>query len=54
MGQEDGLVMDVLAGTASSDDVLDLVASLASALLGLDRDPLLDHIGSRDFSQIGE
>jgi AcrR family transcriptional regulator len=53
VAQEDGLVMDVLAGTASSEDVLDLVASLASALLGLDRDTLLDHIGSLTFSHQG-
>ncbi|MFF2299876.1 TetR family transcriptional regulator C-terminal domain-containing protein [Arthrobacter sp. efr-133-R2A-120] len=42
VAQEDGLVMDVLAGNASSDDVLDLIASLAAALLGVDRDALLD------------
>lgn len=54
VAQEDGLVMDVLAGTAGSDDVLDLVASLASALLGLDRDTLLDHINSRSFSRLGQ
>lgn len=54
VAQEDGLVMDVLAGTASSDDVLDLVASLASALLGLDRDTLLDHISGRNFSNLGQ
>jgi hypothetical protein len=46
--------MDVLAGTASSEDVLDLVASLASALLGLGRDTLLDHIGSLTFSRPGQ
>jgi len=50
VAQEDGLVMDVLAGTASSEEVLDLVASLASALLGLGRDTLLDHIRSLTFS----
>lgn len=44
VAQEDGLVMDVLAGNASSDDVLDLIASLASALLGADRDALLDRV----------
>ncbi|PVZ55159.1 TetR family transcriptional regulator C-terminal domain-containing protein [Arthrobacter sp. H-02-3] len=54
VAQEDGLVMDVLAGTASSEDVLDLVASLASALLGLDRDTLLDHIASLTFSHPGQ
>lgn len=54
VAQEDGLVMDVLAGTASSDDVLDLVASLASVLLGLDRDTLLDHIRNRCFSPLGQ
>ena len=53
VAQEDGLVMDVLAGTASSQEVLDLVASLASALLGLDRDTLLDHIGSLTFARQG-
>ena len=54
VAQEDGLVMDVLAGTASSDDVLDLVASLASALLGIDRDALIDRIRSRNFSRLGQ
>ena len=54
VAQEDGLVMDVLAGTASSEDVLDLVASLASALLGLGHDTLLDHIGSLAFSRSGQ
>ncbi len=53
VAQEDGLVMDVLAGTASSEDVLDLVASLASALLGIDRDTLLDHISGRHLSHPG-
>jgi AcrR family transcriptional regulator len=54
VAQEDGLVMDVLAGTARSEDVLDLVASLASALLGLGHDTLLDHIGSLAFSRSGQ
>lgn len=54
VAQEDGLVMDVLAGTAISDDVLDLVASLASALLGLGRDTVLDHIRSLTFSRPGQ
>jgi AcrR family transcriptional regulator len=44
VAQEDGLVMDVLAGNASKDYVLDLIASLAAALLGVNREVLLDHV----------
>jgi hypothetical protein len=40
--------------TASRDDVLDLVATLAGALLGLDRDVLLGHIGRLNSTQLGE
>ena len=50
VAQEDGLVMDVLAGTASSEDVLDLVGSLAAALLGVDAQDLLDLISQRKAS----
>ena len=44
VAQEDGLVMDVLAGSTTSDDVLEMVAGLAAALLGLDRAALLDQV----------
>ncbi len=54
VAQEDGLVMDVLAGTVNSDFVLDLVASLASALLGLDGDTLLDQVSGRNLSSLGQ
>lgn len=47
VAQEDGLVMDVLAGSAGSDYVLDLMGSLAAALLGLPAGALLEHMGAR-------
>ena len=46
VAQEDGLVMDVLAGSAGSDYVLDLMGSLAAALLGLPAGALLEHMGA--------
>ena len=46
VAQEDGLVMDVLAGTASSDYVLDLIGSLAAALLNIKPETLLEHINA--------
>ncbi|ASN22080.1 TetR family transcriptional regulator [Arthrobacter sp. YN] len=47
VAQEDGLVMDVLAGSAGSEYVLDLMGSLAAALLGLPTGVLLEHMGAR-------
>lgn len=47
VAQEDGLVMDVLAGSAGSEYVLDLMGSLASALLGLPAGALLERMGAR-------
>jgi AcrR family transcriptional regulator len=47
VAQEDGLVMDVLAGSAGSEYVLDLMGSLAAALLGLEAETLLDLIAAR-------
>ncbi|MFJ6456333.1 TetR family transcriptional regulator [Paenarthrobacter sp. NPDC091669] len=47
VAQEDGLVMDVLAGSAGSEYVLDLMGSLAAALLGLPAGALLEHMGAR-------
>ena len=44
VAQEDGLVMDVLAGSATSEYVLDLMASLAAALLGIKAEALLELI----------
>lgn len=50
VAQEDGLVMDVLAGSASSEFVLELMASLAAALLGLKAEALLELIAVRGGS----
>ncbi|MCP1411353.1 TetR family transcriptional regulator [Paenarthrobacter sp. A20] len=50
VAQEDGLVMDVLAGSASSEYVLDLMGSLAASLLGLKTETLLDLMGLRSGS----
>lgn len=50
VAQEDGLVMDVLAGSATSEYVLDLVGNLAAALLGLKAEALLELIAVRDVS----
>ncbi|MFW0774110.1 TetR family transcriptional regulator [Paenarthrobacter nitroguajacolicus] len=47
VAQEDGLVMDVLAGSAGSEYVLDLMGSLADALLGLPAGTLLKFIAAR-------
>ncbi|WOH18527.1 TetR family transcriptional regulator [Paenarthrobacter sp. GOM3] len=47
VAQEDGLVMDVLAGSASSESVLDLMGSLAAALLGINAETLCGLIGAR-------
>ncbi|WP_311211899.1 MULTISPECIES: TetR family transcriptional regulator [unclassified Arthrobacter] len=47
VAQEDGLVMDVLAGSASSEYVLDLMGSLAAALLGLETGSLMERMGAR-------
>ncbi|MDR6988344.1 AcrR family transcriptional regulator [Paenarthrobacter nitroguajacolicus] len=47
VAQEDGLVMDVLAGSAGSEYVLELMGSLAAALLGLPAEALLEHMGAR-------
>ncbi|WP_309476776.1 TetR family transcriptional regulator C-terminal domain-containing protein [Arthrobacter sp. ISL-95] len=47
---EDGLVMDVLAGSASSEYVLDLMVSLAAALLGIKAEILLEFIAARSVS----
>ncbi|MFJ5957713.1 TetR/AcrR family transcriptional regulator [Paenarthrobacter sp. NPDC092416] len=47
VAQEDGLVMDVLAGSASSEYVLDLMGSLAAALLGIKSEALMELIGGR-------
>lgn len=52
VAQEDGLVMDVLAGTVSSDYVLDLVGSLAAALLGVTPETLLEQINTGSGSLI--
>lgn len=53
VAQEDGLLMDVLAGTASSDYVLDLLGSLAAALLGIEPRSLLEQIHCRNWSLLG-
>ncbi|GAA3269620.1 TetR family transcriptional regulator [Paenarthrobacter aurescens] len=50
VAQEDGLVMDVLAGSASSEYVLDLMGNLAAALLGLKAENLLELIVARGVS----
>ncbi|KUM35800.1 TetR family transcriptional regulator [Arthrobacter sp. EpRS71] len=50
VAQEDGLVMDVLAGSASSEYVLDLMGNLAAALLGLQAENLLELIVARGVS----
>lgn len=50
VAQEDGLVMDVLAGSAGSEYVLDLMGSLAGALLGLEPGTLLKFITVRNVS----
>ncbi|WP_159706320.1 TetR family transcriptional regulator [Arthrobacter sp. 18067] len=50
VAQEDGLVMDVLAGSASSEYVLDLMGSLAAALLGFKAENLLELIAARGVS----
>ena len=50
VAQEDGLVMDVLAGSATSEYVLDLMASLAAALLGIKAEALLELIAVRGGS----
>ncbi|MGR0161966.1 TetR family transcriptional regulator [Paenarthrobacter nitroguajacolicus] len=50
VAQEDGLVMDVLAGSASSEYVLDLMGGLAAALLGLKAGSLMEHMGARSAS----
>ncbi|WP_120521907.1 TetR family transcriptional regulator C-terminal domain-containing protein [Arthrobacter celericrescens] len=47
VAQEDGLVMDVLAGNASRAYVLDLIGSVAATLLGIEVGPLLEQIGKR-------
>lgn len=53
VAQEDGLLMDVLAGTATSDFVLDLLGSLAAALLGIEPRLLLEHVRCRNGSLLG-
>ncbi|UZX02119.1 TetR family transcriptional regulator [Arthrobacter sp. CDRTa11] len=53
VAQEDGLLMDVLAGTASTDYVLDLLGSLAAALLGIEPRSLLEQIHFRNGSLLG-
>ena len=50
VAQEDGLVMDVLAGSATSEYVLDLMASLAAALLGIKAEALLELMAVRGGS----
>ncbi|SEJ54820.1 transcriptional regulator, TetR family [Arthrobacter sp. yr096] len=50
VAQEDGLVMDVLAGSAASGYVLDLMGSLAATLLGIKEQTLLELIGARNES----
>nr|WP_306422825.1 TetR family transcriptional regulator C-terminal domain-containing protein [Paenarthrobacter aurescens] len=50
VAQEDGLVMDVLAGSASSAYVLDLMGSLAASLLGLKSETLLELMAVRGGS----
>ncbi|WP_309075057.1 TetR family transcriptional regulator [Paenarthrobacter sp.] len=50
VAQEDGLVMDVLAGSATGEYVLDLVGNLAAALLGLEAGALLELIAARGLS----
>lgn len=50
VAQEDGLVMDVLAGSASSEYVLDLMGSLAAALLGIKEETLLGLVSARSGS----
>ncbi|MGJ3191964.1 TetR family transcriptional regulator [Paenarthrobacter sp. FR1] len=50
VAQEDGLVMDVLAGSASSEYVLDLMGSLAAALLGVKEEILLGLVSARNGS----
>lgn len=52
VAQEDGLVMDVLAGIVSSAYVLDLVGSLAAALLGITPETLLEQINTGSGSLI--
>ena len=51
VAQEDGLVMDVLAGTATSEYVLDLMGSLAAALLGIKAETLLGFVAARGVSE---
>jgi AcrR family transcriptional regulator len=46
VAQEDGLVMDVLSGAASSRSVFELNARLAAVLLGVDRAKLLGAVGT--------
>ena len=53
VAQEDGLVMDVLAGNASRAYVLDLIGSVAATLLGIDTAPLLEQIGDRSQALSG-
>ncbi|UKA49750.1 TetR family transcriptional regulator [Arthrobacter sp. FW305-123] len=53
VAQEDGLVMDVLAGSASSEYVLDLMGNLAAVLLGLKAENLLELIVARGVSVPG-
>lgn len=52
VAQEDGLVIDVLAGIVSSAYVLDLVGSLAAALLGITPETLLEQINTGSGSLI--
>lgn len=49
VAQEDGLVMDVLAGSATSEYVLDLMGSLASTLLGINAEVLQELISARSL-----
>jgi AcrR family transcriptional regulator len=50
VAQEDGLVMDVLAGSAASGYVLELMGSLAAVLLGIKEQTLLELISARSES----
>jgi AcrR family transcriptional regulator len=50
VAQEDGLVMDVLAGSAASGYLLELMGSLAAVLLGIKEQTLLELISARSES----
>ncbi|MEV7606055.1 TetR family transcriptional regulator C-terminal domain-containing protein [Paenarthrobacter sp. NPDC089322] len=47
VAQEDGLVMDVLAGIVDGEYVLDLFGSLAAALLGIEKADLMAYLQGR-------